>query len=508
MHDGLVADVERARGLAEELGGSFYRPRIFAWDGFLAVRAGERAQAKALFEEGLHEAGDAELDVVWNSWIELLAAEMAGGSNELRAAASHLAEGAGDDAPGMAEWASYATALALAREETWDDALAGAAVAATGADARGDRMLEWRALALQADALAELRRTHASAAARIRTRRLVGSIAATAADDASRASFLARPLVSRALGSVDGWFAELADEELEALVEAAEVVLADAGSRVHAAGAPAERVFAVDAGIVELSADGVSVATVVAGETFGEEALAGEPAIADAVARGSVRVLAWPVERFASTLAASSRTADRLLAVLGRRVQAPELLQLRPSAARGLMGAIETVAQRGRGDGVVEVFPVLLEGGTFRWLRPVDTRGPLQLAATADEHPGATALEELRRRQLVPLAVHSTSWRTEGDRVVLTYLAVVEGGAEGWEVDDVVRTELARGTATDAPARIEVAHVIEHGLRHLSWLARDDPVIRDLLSRDWKRGLSGYTPEPFRTLGQSFVATS
>ncbi len=116
------------------------------------------------------------------------------------------------------------------------------------------------------------------------------------------------------------------------------------------------------------------------------------------------------------------------------------------------------------------------------------------------------ALDKLRSRGLAPLAVHSTSWRTEGDRVVLTYLAVLdERVIDGWDIDDVTRTELARGSATGAPARIEFAHVIEHGSRHLSWLMRDDPVIRDLLSDAWKRALGGYTPEPFRALGGSFA---
>jgi hypothetical protein len=41
---------------------------------------------------------------------------------------------------------------------------------------------------------------------------------------------------------------------------------------------------------------------------------------------------------------------------------------------------------------------------------------------------------------------------------------------------------------------------VEHGLRHLSWLSRDDPAIRDHLSRSWLDLVERYLPEPFRAL--------
>jgi hypothetical protein len=162
---------------------------------------------------------------------------------------------------------------------------------------------------------------------------------------------------------------------------------------------------------------------------------------------------------------------------------------------------IEHLAQRGRGDGVVEVFPVLLRGSTLRWLRPAGADQPLRVASAPDGHPGDVVMAQLASRGLEPLAVHSTSWRTEGDRVVLTYLAVVPEAADAWVEDDVQRAALARGSSHSAPIRIDVGQVIEHGLRHLSWLSKDDPVIRDLLSPAWTRVLAGYTPEPFRVLG-------
>jgi hypothetical protein len=64
----------------------------------------------------------------------------------------------------------------------------------------------------------------------------------------------------------------------------------------------------------------------------------------------------------------------------------------------------------------------------------------------------------------------------------------------------IARAELARSAATEAPRSIAATQVIEHGLRHLSWLAQDDAVVQSVLSPDWKRVLAGYAPEPFQHL--------
>jgi hypothetical protein len=63
------------------------------------------------------------------------------------------------------------------------------------------------------------------------------------------------------------------------------------------------------------------------------------------------------------------------------------------------------------------------------------------------------------------------------------------------------RAELARNSATGAPPVIAYQQVLEHGLRHLAWLVRDDEVVRSELSDSWKEVLAGYIPEPFRHLG-------
>jgi len=47
---------------------------------------------------------------------------------------------------------------------------------------------------------------------------------------------------------------------------------------------------------------------------------------------------------------------------------------------------------------------------------------------------------------------------------------------------------------------IATTQVVEHGLRHLSWLVADDPVVKEELAGEWTRVLDDYEPQPFRNL--------
>ena len=100
-----------------------------------------------------------------------------------------------------------------------------------------------------------------------------------------------------------------------------------------------------------------------------------------------------------------------------------------------------------------------------------------------------------------PLLVHSTSWRRARGSVILSFIVVI-GDAQALELEGlpIVRAELARSGARHAPKSIAATQVVEHGLRHLSWLARDDPTVQSVLSPEWKSLLSGYMPEPFQHL--------
>ena len=98
-----------------------------------------------------------------------------------------------------------------------------------------------------------------------------------------------------------------------------------------------------------------------------------------------------------------------------------------------------------------------------------------------------------------PLLAHSTSWRRGRGGVILSFMVVIaDGQAPDFEGVPIGRAELARNSATEAARSIAAAQVIEHGLRHLSWLAKEDQVVKGVLSDEWKRLLEGYVPEPFQ----------
>lgn len=101
-----------------------------------------------------------------------------------------------------------------------------------------------------------------------------------------------------------------------------------------------------------------------------------------------------------------------------------------------------------------------------------------------------------------PRLLHSTSWRRDRASVILSFLVVVDQEvAAGMESRPIGRAELARSRATAAPQSIGSNQVLEHALRHLAWLAKDDPVVAAELTTPWHRALSDYVPEPFRSLG-------
>ena len=151
----------------------------------------------------------------------------------------------------------------------------------------------------------------------------------------------------------------------------------------------------------------------------------------------------------------------------------------------------------------LEVLILSLEDAAPVWLKP-EHADSLRVGLPATARPGDVVLETLGRYDLTARVVHSTSWRHEEGRVVLSYIAVVEPPASlpagTLAAIPVARADLARGDATAPPPEIGVLQVIEHALRHLSWLVKDDPAIGEALP-DWRELLDGYQPEPFRALG-------
>lgn len=149
----------------------------------------------------------------------------------------------------------------------------------------------------------------------------------------------------------------------------------------------------------------------------------------------------------------------------------------------------------------IEVLFVYLASDGIRSLRPVHAES-LWLGLGPAANPSDVVLGAAARYGLRPIVVHSTSWRQAEARVVLTYLAVVAPPADPSPhlLDEpAARSDLARGDATAAPASIAVGQVLEHALRHLAWLVRDDDAVRAAVP-DWQAALTGYVPEPFRGL--------
>src|SRR5260370_38802301 len=98
-----------------------------------------------------------------------------------------------------------------------------------------------------------------------------------------------------------------------------------------------------------------------------------------------------------------------------------------------------------------------------------------------------------------PLLVHSTSWRRGAGGVFLSFLVVIgEDQAPDLESVPIARADLARNSATEAAKSISANQVVEHALRHLAWLAQDDPAVKATLSPAWLPALPGYLPAPFR----------
>ena len=150
----------------------------------------------------------------------------------------------------------------------------------------------------------------------------------------------------------------------------------------------------------------------------------------------------------------------------------------------------------------LEVLPVALRDGALFWMKPMHADS-LRVGLPTAAKPAEVVLDALKWYPLAPIVVHSTSWRQDDGRIILTYVAVVEPPSslppDSLLSLPVRRAELARGEAMSAPKSIGVDAVLEHALRHLSWLVRDDPAVMTALA-GWQDVLAGFEPEPFRSL--------
>ena len=145
-----------------------------------------------------------------------------------------------------------------------------------------------------------------------------------------------------------------------------------------------------------------------------------------------------------------------------------------------------------------EVFVLRLMGGLPEHAGP-HSPDPWYLEIAADEDPMELVTRRSRNLLGEPLLVHSTSWRRTRSALVLTFIVVISErrGQERAGVP-IHREGLARSAATLPAIAVTGGQVLEHSLRHLAWLLKDDELVRSVLGRDWTRALRGYMPEPFR----------
>ena len=126
---------------------------------------------------------------------------------------------------------------------------------------------------------------------------------------------------------------------------------------------------------------------------------------------------------------------------------------------------------------------------------------PWYIDLADEDDPVETVTRLVRANVGEPVVVHSTSWRAARDGVILSFAVVIDAEtAAAFASKPIVRAELARSNATEAPVSIQAGQVVEHALRHLAWLVKDDPVVAEKLSAEWKRLLDAYEPQPFRNL--------
>jgi hypothetical protein len=148
----------------------------------------------------------------------------------------------------------------------------------------------------------------------------------------------------------------------------------------------------------------------------------------------------------------------------------------------------------------VEVFVLRMKAGRPELAGPCGP-DPWYIEVAAEDDPVEVVSRLSRNLMGEPILVHSTSWRRARGAVVLSFVVVnSDDQAPHLAGVPISRVELARSGTTSAATTIAAAQVLEHGLRHLAWLAREDEVVIAVLNEDWKQVLADYRPEPFRNI--------
>jgi class 3 adenylate cyclase/tetratricopeptide (TPR) repeat protein len=192
MFERLEEEVRRGLALSDQIGGVYWRSRLHAFEGWLALRAGQVEAAESLFARARELAGVSLLDAMVCAQTELLAWEEAAKPEPLRKAAERLREPAAEESPPFVAWGDYGVALSAAVVEDWESARTGAEEALTRALATGEELVVWRSLALLVRVLDALGRQDDAAERRADATSKLEEIAATIEDPDVRADFLVR----------------------------------------------------------------------------------------------------------------------------------------------------------------------------------------------------------------------------------------------------------------------------------------------------------------------------
>lgn len=152
---------------------------------------------------------------------------------------------------------------------------------------------------------------------------------------------------------------------------------------------------------------------------------------------------------------------------------------------------------------IVEVWPVAAdEAGVWLASGAQAWRSDLPIQSDADPHGEVELMLATHGAAFDTLLLHSTSWRTDVPRLVLTYVAVLNAGSavrarwpEALPVSlafaDTVHP--APHAPTESPVVAEDA-VLMHGLRHLAFLLETDATSAGTLDANWRRHLAELRP--------------
>lgn len=155
----------------------------------------------------------------------------------------------------------------------------------------------------------------------------------------------------------------------------------------------------------------------------------------------------------------------------------------------------------------VEIWPVAADPAGI-WLLSGDAAwcGDLPVMADSEPHFEVEGLLSTHGVRDDAVLLHSTSWRVDGPRIVLTYVAVIQAGGLEALVRD--RWPTAGPIGSDFPARAGRPHahgpnevptprrvdVLMHAVRHLRFLLDSSASNRSAFDANWRRHLDALTP--------------